>query len=166
MFLMWKEDQRFSTVHLLLSLLITLVVLLLVGLRKAVLPLGCVSNAWLHQIQPNPRSVCMCTSLCYSIRVLFMLQFSEADFVLRDPVTHSAQCEELELDSTASRNYGINRNSSLNSLKYVITLDSYSTLAYIYMWLLNIYHILGNFHWCKFLYVRPKALRINYHCIS
>ena len=56
-FLMWKEDQKFCMVHLLLSLQITLVVLLLVGLSKVVLPLGCVSNAWLHQIQPDPRSV-------------------------------------------------------------------------------------------------------------
>jgi hypothetical protein len=44
-------------VHLLLFLQTTLVVLLWVGLRKVVLPLGAVGNAWLRKIQPDRRLV-------------------------------------------------------------------------------------------------------------
>ena len=47
----------------------------------------------------------------------FNVQFSEAEFVLRDPESHEYHCSQLETDVNASKLYGINRNSCLNKLK-------------------------------------------------
>lgn len=50
-----------------------------------------------------------------------ILQFHEKDFVLRTPESHDRMCDHLEISSDPvfdSTTYGINRKSSLSSLKF------------------------------------------------
>lgn len=46
------------------------------------------------------------------------MQFSEKDFILRTLNDHLRICDEVEVDSDASREYGVNRKSVLTKLQY------------------------------------------------
>ena len=52
--------------------------------------------------------------------VIFLLQFRESDFEIRDPETHDGHCSLLSgpLASEDSTTYGVNGPSCLNEIKY------------------------------------------------
>ena len=47
----------------------------------------------------------------------------ETDFVLRNKETHERQCSLLNDDPDASKEYGICRNTILNQLRYIHTVN-------------------------------------------
>ena len=46
------------------------------------------------------------------------LQFSEKDFTVRTLTHHLRLCDDIEVDSDTSREYGVNRKSVLTKLQY------------------------------------------------
>ena len=46
------------------------------------------------------------------------MQFSEKDFTLRTLTHHLRLCDEIEVDSNTSREYGVNRKSVLTKLQF------------------------------------------------
>ena len=58
--------------------------------------------------------------LCMNVAYL---QFFEHQFILRTKALHQEHCAKLAEDASASKEYGINRDSILNELKYFHVCD-------------------------------------------
>ena len=66
------------------------------------------------------RKVILNNVLYYITFYFHYTQFREGDFILRDATTHKQHCVQIQSRADASKEYGINRNSHLNELRYSI----------------------------------------------
>ena len=67
--------------------------------------------------------------------IISFTQFKEVDFIIRSPHSHKQHCLELEHNTNASKEYGINRNSCLNELRYNLNGFNYTHLHNSVTWL-------------------------------
>ena len=69
--------------------------------------------------------VIICCNNCELLSYVVFLKFAEQHFQLRNKTDHITQCEEIKTDPTheKSKEYGINRDSILNELKYFHVCD-------------------------------------------
>ena len=61
----------------------------------------------------------------YTYFMCFLFKFTDCQFTSRDKVSHKHHCNLVAEDSsgTASKNYGVNRDSILNELAYFHVCD-------------------------------------------
>ena len=96
------------------------------GSRKAALQQKCVGNVW--QLRKNLRQkfvfkLCLPTYL--HILCLYLIKFTDRQFTSRDKISHKRHCRLVAEDSSgsASKEYGVNRDSILNELTYFHVCD-------------------------------------------
>ena len=73
--------------------------------------------------------------------IISFTQFKEVDFIIRSPHSHKQHCLELEHNTNASKEYGINRNSCLNELRYNLNGFKYTLTQFCDLVVCRYFHV-------------------------